>query len=326
MNIMENKRVAAVAVVMALAFGGICFYGFDRYTELKDTQKQIAELNNKLEDYANEDIPPNAKNRDLISQAAKEAKSLSDNLHADLLQYAEFCKDARGAADQEVYKPISHPQEVQNNLRALVSSLSAYAAEKGCTLGAENQAPEGDPAPVGKFGNLVKYENAVPVEADAPYDNFLLYAENAVMRHIIDAGAPAIRKIYARELPDAAERKGNPVRLSFEVAFTAKRSDLINPADPSTLSVLPQVLNKITHDKRFFFIPTGLAVNTRESLPGNGREYFAEMAAQNNAEDSEETPANAAAVPIAMQLIGKPDETVEVYLTLQVLYFTSDKF
>ena len=327
MNIMENKRVAAVSLVMALAFGGICYYGYGRYTDLKATQTRISEISNKLEDYSAESNPPNAKNRDLVTQAAKDAKELRDKLYADLLQYASFCMAGQGAQvatgepsapapkGANAYMPVSNPNAFQHNFTALMGALGSYAAEKGCTL---------DPS-VARFGNYSEFEKNTAKEEDVPYLNFLLYAANNAVREIIDSGAPSIKKLYFRELPGAAERKDKIVRLSFEVAFAAKRSQLIDPAKQETLSVLPQVINKLTHDKRFFYIPTGLAVNTRENLPAITPEVFAVSAA---AEDDEEVSAAAdgQTAPLALPHVGKGDETVDIYLTLQVLYFTSDKF
>lgn len=331
MNIMENKRVALIALVMALAFGGICYYGYDRYTALQSYKAQIAETSSTLENYASETNPPNAKNRDLISQAAEKAKELRDSLYNDLLQYASFCMAGQGAqvavsgaqqsaspapTGDNAYKPVTNPNAFQHNFGALSASLADYAKDK-CSFAA------GEGASPAKFGNFSLYEKDAAKEEDVPYLNFLIYAADDVMRHIIDSGAPAIKKIYFRELPEAAERKDKIVRLSFEVMFTAKRSDLIAPANATSQSVLPQVLNKIPHDKRFFFIPTGVAVKTSDSLPDNDRLAFDAIAnAIDDDDDSEEQQPATVAIP----LTGKPDETVDVYLTLQVLYFTTDKF
>ena len=329
MNIMENKRVAAISLVMALAFGGICYYGYGRYTDLKATQARISEISNKLEDYSAESNPPNSKNRELVTQAAKDAKELSDKLNADLLQYASFCMAGQGAQlatgeaaapapkGADAYMPVSNPNAFQHNFTSLMSALGSYAAEKGCTL---------DPA-VARFGNYSEFEKNTAKEEDVPYLNFLLYAANNAMRQIIGSGAPSIKKIYFRELPDATERKDKIVRLSFEVAFTAKRSQVIDPAKPETLSVLPQVINKLTHDRSFFYIPTGVAVTTRENLPAINPELFASPVAEDELDD-DAASASAAEQKLSLALpqVGKEGETVDVYLTLQVLYFTSDKF
>lgn len=339
---MENKRVAAIALVMAVAFGGICYGGYGRYKDLKTAQAKISEIRNKVEDFTSASITPKPKNRDLITQAAKDAKGLKESMYADLLNYATFCMAGQGAQSPapaaeggeapapapvgvDAYRPVTHPAQFQANLKGLIGSLSRYAAEKGCELGLSSG---GEATSVDKFGNYSHFENAVPTQEDVSYYNFLLYAANETLRHIIDAGAPSIKKIYFRELPDAAARKDKYVRLSFEVAFTAKRSELVNPANPDTQSVLPKVINKLTHDKKFFFIPTGVSVTTRENLPSAGAEAFV-IAAEATA-DSEEEENEAAAQErvsiVALPQTGKSSDTVDVYLTLQVLYFTSDKF
>lgn len=343
---MENKRVAAITLVMALAFGGICYYGYGRYNVLKETQAKISEIDRKLEDYASESIPPKAKNRDLITQAAKDAKSLRDNLYADLLQYASFCIAGQGAqassADGQsaspiptganAYMPETNPNQFQANLKALISSLGKYANEKGCVLGVPGQ--NSADYNVARFGNYSVYEGSAAKQENTPYLNFLIYAADDVMRHIIDSGAPSIKKLYFRDLPEVSPNRDKLVRLGFEVVFTAKRSDLINPEDPTSQSVLPQVINKITHDKLFFFIPTGIAVapsvkNLPEAelaLLDAADAAAAEAVAGESEEENETTPAEPLPMKVATPLVGKSSETVDVYLTLQVLYFLSDKF
>lgn len=340
MNIMENKRVAAVALASIVVFGGICYYGYGRYSELKASQAKIAENNNKLADYAEQKIPPLAKNRNAITQAAKEAKALRDALYNDLLQYASFCIAGQGAQSPAAdggqqpapvagkgYLPATKSLDYQANLKNLIANIAAYAEQKGCTLG--DPAQPGDAGSPARFGNYNGHVNSPPNEEDVPYVNFMAYAADAAMRHIIDAGAPSVSKLYFRELP--ASRKDKYLRLGMEIAFTAKRSDAVNPQDPTSMSVLPQVLNKLTHDKRFFFIPTGVAVTTRGSLPDASRAVF-DTAAGNDeiSENGEETSGadeeSAANAPIAVQRTGSPDDVVNVYITLQVLYFPSDKF
>lgn len=331
---MENKRVAAISLVMALAFGGICYYGYGRYTDLKSTQAKITEISNKMEGYATESNPPNEKNRELVTQAAKEAKELHDKLQNDLLQYATFCRAGQGAQSAPVkgafaalptavpYKPESNPNTFQHNFTALMAALGRDAAAKGCLL---------DPT-VARFGNYSEYDKNTAKAEDVPYLNFLLFAANNALLTVVDSGAPAIKKVFFRELPDDAERKEKIVRLSFEIAFSAKRSQLIDPAKPETLSVLPQVLNRLTHDSRYFYIPTGLAVNTRENLPAASPELFAAAAAAASSETTEEqeddpiTGEVQKRTILAVPQVGKESETVDVYLTLQVLYFTSDQF
>ena len=325
MNIMENKRVAAISLVMALAFGGICYYGYGRYNELKETQVKLQKNTEKIERFANEDNPPNAKNVEAATKAVATAKELHDNLQKDLLKYAAFClagegaqTDAGAAAVKAAvnYMPETNANKFQSNFTTLMAGLGARAKEKGCTLDAT----------AARFGNYSAYEKDTAKAEDVPYLNFLLFAANNVLLTAIDSGAPTIKKVYFRELPDAAARKDNILRLSFEVAFTAKRSQLIDPAKPETLSVLPQVLNKITHDSRFFYIPTGVTVTTSGNLPAPSTEQLTLISdSAENSETDEITGEVKTTELLAAPQVGTENDTVDVYLTLQVLYFTSDK-
>lgn len=333
MNIMENKRVAAISLVMALAFGGICYYGYGRYSALKKTQAQIAEKVSTLESYTEESNPPNAKNRELATQAAKEAKELHDKLRDDLLRYASFCLAGQGAQTGAAlgaatgpktpvpYMPEGDPNKFQHNFKALKAELLRCAQEHNCKLAENNNAG---------YGNYNRYEREAAKAEDVPYLNFMLFAVNNLLLNVIESGAPAIKKVYIRELPPAAERKDKMLRLSFEIAFTAKRSQVIDPANPNSLSVLPQVLNKITHDSRYFYIPTGVAVFTPGSLPEMSSTVFEEVRpAADEMVDELDTAENAqeTAGIMAVPRLGTGDEKVDVFLTMQVLYFnSSDQF
>ena len=323
MNIMENKRLAAVSLVMALAFGGICYYGYGRYSALKETQAKITELNNRLEDYASESNTPTAKNRELATQAAKDTLELSKKLDDDLQNYATFCVAGQGSQSgmpmsavpgpkaAVEYKRESNPNTFQHNFTALVAALGEKATQSGCQI---------DPA-AAHFGNFSKYEKETATADEVPCLNFFLFAVNNAALTVMDSGAPAIRKIYFRA-PEPAAQKDGMTRLSFEIAFTAKRSELIDPAKPETLSVLPQVINKLTHDSHYFYIPTGMAVYTRESLPEADMSKLPVDASSATGEEDEVTGEVAQQRQLlAAPLVGKADETVDVYLTLQVLYF-----
>lgn len=344
MNIMENKRVAAIALLMAVAFGGVCYYGYGRYAELKENLTKIDEVNSEIQSYAKKPIPPKAKYRDQITQAAKDAKQLSDNLHTDLLRYASFCVAGQGTQSGEPvmklvdpptgvgqYMPVSQSSAFQANLRKLSAALVERAKEAGCTLGAPGQTAGS--FNVAKFGNLSSFDTtAAAKEEEVPYLNFLIFAGDDVMRHIIDAGAPSINRIYFHKEPMGEVRKGDSMmRLGIEVAFTAKRSDLVNPELPDTHSVLPQVINKLTHDSRFFFIPTAVAVvptDAGKDLPENDLALLDVVDNTQTEADEQDEAANEPAdkTKAAAPLLGKPDETVEVFISLQVLYFPNDKF
>lgn len=323
MNIKENKRVTAVAAVMGLAFVGLCYYGYDRYSALQSTQARINEINRQVEAYSDEDIVPTAKNSEAISQAAKEAKEYGAKLTAEMSQYAAFCL----AGKSDVYKPITSPIAFQSKLKELVGAMAAYANGK-CTFGAEDR-PGDDASGVSKFG-LGQFELQPPREADVPYYGFLLHAINGTMKHIIDAGSPSIKKVYCRPLPEEADRKAKYIRLGYEVAFTAKRSEVINPENPESFSVLPQVINKLAHDKDVYYIVTGLVVKdpNDNSQPEANVERLnptVAPAAGEGAEPEEGAEATEDNAKVAEPLVGNPDDTVDVFMNIQVLYFTTDK-
>lgn len=339
MNIMENKRVAAIAFVMALAFGGVCYYGYDRYEALKEYQSKIEDVSAQMAIYEDESIPPREANREEITKAAKSAKELHDKLQKTLLMYASFCTAGQGAQDASAlqgyvapvpkgvhkYEYLTNPAAFQTAFKAMIASLSSLAEEKGCTLGSSSQS--GSDLSVAKFGNYSRYELDMPTGENTPYINFLAHAADEALSHIIEAGAPTIKKIYFRELPDAAERKAPIVRLGMEIAFTAKRSEWVKAGDPDSVSVLPQVINRLTHDPHFFFIPTGISVTPSvKNLPEPDINTLIDPDVAADDDDEEDVSPSERSEKLAAPHLGKPDETVDVYLTLQVLFFTSDKF
>lgn len=309
MNIMENKRVTAIAALMAIAFVGICYKGYERYSELKDTQAKIAQVNSKIESYTSSEIPPTAKNSEMVVQAANEVEQLASALSKDISKYVNFCMKGESGAEtnSRAYKPAVTPVAFQNRLKELSAAIAEQAAGK-CQL--NNGA--------GDFG-MTSLKNQAPKEVDAPYLNFLLSAINRAEQHIIAAGAPSIDRVYCAPLPEeeiGARRKPEFFPLSFEIAFTAARSEVIDPAKADTLSVLPQVFNKLVQDGDFFFIITGMAVSTPGNLP-----IFNNGSSAPEAEGSESNQESRSATLVT----GSADERVNVHITLQVLYFTTDK-
>ena len=306
MNIMENKRVTAIAVLMAAGFGALCYKGYENYSALKATQSEIAAKIDKVEGYRSEELPPTAKNSQLVVQAANEVEKLAAELTKDVEKYAIFCvKNKEGKDAQNNVTPVSF----QNRLRALSSQIVQDAGGH-CVL--HNSS--------GDFG-MTSLKNQAPTELAAPYYNFLLTAVNGALHHIIAAGAPTIERVYCAPLPEeemTARKQAAYFPLSFEVAFTAKRSEVIKADDPSTYSVLPQVLNKLAQDPNVFYIVTGMAVSAIQNAPV----VSGSSAAVSPAEASAETPQTTRKASL---LLGSPDEQVNVHLNIQALYFTTDK-
>lgn len=308
MNIMENKRVTAIAVVMAAGFGTLCYKGYENYSALKVAQREIAAKIDRVESYSQDKLPPTLENKKLIEKAAADVEKLAAELSKDIEKYAVFCEKGQGGNDALRYMPGASPVAFQNRLRALSTQIGTEANGK-CAL--QNGA--------GDFG-MTSLKNQAPTELAAPYYNFLLTAVNGALQHIIDAGAPSIERVFCAPLPEeemSARKKAPYFPLSFEVAFTAKRSEVINADNPDTFSVLPQVLNKLTQDPNMFYIVTGMAVSAQQNAPiASGSASAAAPAPEGGLEGEVATPKKASL------LLGAPGEQVNVHLNIQVLYFT----
>lgn len=312
MNIMENKRVTVIAFLMAIAFGGICHYAYGRYQAFQETRAKIEQERSKLDGYASEDLPPTQKNSRLLVQASGSVGQLAADLRRTMEAYAKSCtslgKDVQG-------RSIA-PDRFQKEVNDMTAKIAAYAAEKKCSLSA-------DAAALG----LNEYKTASATERDAPYLNFLLHSADALVRHVVDAGSPSIKRLYCAPLPEeqvGARRQPKFFPLELEISFTARASARdIDTSKEETLSVLPRVINALNGDKNFFFTITGLSVKTASNLPmlAPYRAPAARTAAADPLKEQQEAPA---ADPVAQQLTGSVDSSVDVSITLQVLYFTRD--
>lgn len=306
---MENKRVTALAALMLIIFGFLCYYGYGQYRILTEAQAKIDEERSKLEGYQEDKLPPTRENSRYLSRAATDISHLVDELRGNLETYARACR-AEGTDIR--------PDRFQKEVNDMTARIAAYAQEKKCALASEAAAL-----------GLNEYKTASATERDAPYLNFLLHAADNVVRAVIDSGAPAITRFYCGPLPEetlSARKQPAYFPLEMEISFTARRSAVdIDPAKEETLSVLPRVINSFVSDKKYFLIITGIAVNSTETLPmmpaykapvEGGDELIPPSA---DAEEREEDSR-----PTAKLITGR-DGIVNVHVTLQVLYFTTDK-
>lgn len=311
---MENKRVTAIALLMAIAFGGICHYAYGRYQAYVRAQERIDQERSKLEGYASEDLSPTRENSKALVQASGAADELAGKLRHDMEGYAKAClslgKDAKG-------NPIPaavFPKEVTD----MTAKVTAYAAQKNTKLSA-------DAAALG----LNEYKTASPNDQEVPYLNFILHAADALVRHVIDSGSPAVKRLYCPPPPeDRVKARKQPAffPLEMEITFVTRRSKQdIDTAKEETLSVLPRVINSLLADKGHFFIITGLSVKTEGNLPMLAPYKASAAAGTDPMSGNEESNAPAPAEPVAKMITGSPDSEVDVSLTLQVLYFTTDK-
>lgn len=308
MNIMENKRVTLLSVLFVAAFGFLVYFGYQQYQDILSTQEEIDSTRAKVESYADEDLPPTRENSQFLAKATTTVDSLAADLRARLEVYAKACR-GQGA-------DIS-PARFQKDVNDMTAKIANYASSKGCTL-----SP--DAAALG----LNEYKTASATDRDAPYLNFLLHAADNLVREVVDSGAPSIRRFYCAPLPEdkLSARKPSPYfPLDVEIAFTARRSQVdIDTAKEDTLSTLPRVINAIVNDPHYFYIITGVSVKTPETLPMLSAYKPATAPVGDSLEQPEAAPAGTD-TPIAQQITGKADSQIVVSLTLQVLYFTTDK-
>ena len=304
MNILENKRVLGLSVVFALAFGGLTYYGFDRLSAYDSAKKELEDINNRVMDFEQDEYPPTAATRKAMTAAAKKMDETLKALKADFAGYAAKC-----TGDGKNISSV----EFQNQVRATIDELSHSAADKGCKL-------SGAAADLG----MAQFKNAAATADDVPYRSFQLKAAKRVADIVVNSGAPELEKMYCASLPDPKVRKKKThFPLSMEVVFKAKRSEVAE-AGKAPVSVLPTVLNSLAADKDFFFKVTGLWVASSEpNLPAiDPYQGPAEDASQGDdiTAEAEAKPETDARI-IAQRKTGAPEETVNVHMNLQVLYF-----
>lgn len=315
MNIIENKRVLAISALFALAFGGLVYYGYGRSADFEKAKSQLDDISSRIQDYDASEFPPTPENRKAIVEASKQVEQISNIMQQELDRYAAACY-----GDGKRITPV----EFQNQVRASIDEVSRLAARKGCKL--SNPAVD--------LG-MASFKNAAATESEVPFRSFQLKAVRRVAEDIINSGAPVLDKIYCSPLPEEATNTRKPADyfpLSFQVAFSAKRSEVTDGKTQEKLSVLPQVINKILADKEYFLIITGISVSSEGNLPPiQSWQPPVQTAPQgddltSSSEEGESTAAASAPVrTIATRKTGDPQETVRVHLNMQVLYFNPAK-
>lgn len=307
MNILENKRVLALSAVFALAFGGLVYYGYDRMTALDKAKAELDSINTTVLDYEQAEFPPTASTSKAMKAAAKKVEDTLKTIKADFATYESKCIGDGKAV---------HSVEFQKQVRGAIDDLARAAEEKGCRVSSSA-------ADLG----MATFKNSAATADEVPFRCFQLKAAKRVADIVLDSGAPVLEKIYCAPLPEPKARKAANFPLSLEVAFVAKRSEVQDGKVP--VSVLPQVMNRLTADKDFFFKVTGLWVAAKEAnLPAIDA-YQAPAEDPNQGDDVTASGEGSAAAEgavrqIAVRKTGSPDETVHVHINLQVLYFNSN--
>ncbi len=305
MNILENKRVVGLSAVFALAFGGLVYYGFGRTADFAAAKTALNSINEQVLEFEQAEFPPTESTRKSVRAAAKKVNETLAALKKDFASYADKC-----VGDGKVISSV----DFQNEVRGTIDDLGRSASEKGCQLGSAA-------ADLG----MGAYKNSAATAEEVPFRSFQLKAAKRVADVVVDSGSPLLDKVYCAPLPEEkARKKAAHFPLGIEVAFTAKRSEVVDGQVP--VSVLPKVLNALSTDKDFFFKITGLWVGTNEgNLPPIDSTQPASQDPNQGDELGSEGPAP---VPegqqIAVRKTGSPDETVRVHINLQVLYFTAN--
>ncbi len=314
MNIIENKRVLALSVLFALAFGGLVYYGYGRSADFESAKSQLDDISSRFQDYDASELPPTPENKKAVVDASKQVERVSDSMRAELDKYAAACY-----GDGKRITPV----EFQNQVRASIDEVSRLAAQKGCKI--SNPALD--------LG-MASFKNAAATEAEVPFRSFQLKAVRRVAEDIINSGAPVLDKVYCAPLPEEAtntRKAADYFPLGVQIAFSARRSEVTDGKTPEKLSVLPQVINRILADKDFFLIITGVSVASEGNLPPmlpwqaptQGAPQGDDLTTSEEGESAE--AATPAVRTIASRKTGDPQETVRVHLNMQVLYFNPAK-
>ncbi len=298
MNISENKRVAIVAAIFGLAFCGIMYQGYTTYSAAEEDNKQLENIRAEFENYNASEFPPTTASLNTLRKAQEKAVSLNKEFSATIDRYA--------SATRAQTQGINTPVDLQNTLNASITAMKKEAELKKVTWA--NAAAD--------LG-MKEFKNSAASPKTVPYRAFRLASVKNLAGTIIDAGAVAVDKIYCAPLPEDADtsvrRAPAYIPLGIEVSFTAKRS------------TLPQVLNALVKDKTFFYLITGVGVESDINLPSISP--YKDPVVSDGDLPIEDPEAPVGDVPledessIARPMTGLDKETVRVHLNLEVLYF-----
>ncbi len=301
MNISENKRVLALSVAFLAAFGGLSYYGYSRSSDFKAAQASLTEIEDSFAGYGSAEHAPTQENLKALRSALDAVARAHKDLQADMEKYAVACY-----GDGKVIRP----GDFQNEVRQAIARVADLASNAGATVA----------NPAADLG-MAQFKNALAMEKDIVCRSFQLKAVERMVSIILEAGAPALEKVFCAPLPEDDARKEAVFPLGFEVAFTAKRSQL------------PAILNKIVGERDFFYTITGISVLNGTTLPGIDpyTPVDAQPVAPSTGDELAGEGEAAAPAPatsdkrIATRKTGAPEETVRVHLVMQVRFFTPGK-
>ncbi len=299
MNISENKRVVLLAAVFGVAFIGIMYKGYESYSAAKESSAQLGDIRAEFENYNVAEFPPTTASLSTLRKAQEKAVALNKELESAMGRYA--------AATKSSTQGINTPVDFQNSVNAAIAATKKDAEAKKVKLG-----------PGAADLGMANFKNTAAIASEVPYRAFMLAAVKNITSIIIDAEAVAVDKIYCGNLPKEADTGARNVPeyfpLNMEVSFTAKRG------------TLPQVLNSIVKNKSFFYLITGISVESDISLPSIARYEEPVLSGEDAPLADGDVPIGDAPLEdessIARPMTGLPDESVRVHLNLEVLYFS----
>lgn len=293
MNISENKRIAGITVLFAIAFGGLVYYGFDCAGQADESMSKLDSIRNDYSGFEESNIQPTPDNVKALKKICDEAKAKRQELEAMMEGYRKVCTgDGVSMAATDYLVRIKQDR----------AEVKKKAEEKKCNLA-------GNAASFGKEDR--DFETAPESVRVAPL-YFQHRVVSSLVNKLVDAGASAVESIYCAPLPEITYGEGDdwetePMR--FEIDFRVPRG------------VLGPVLNDIMSNREYFMTITGMYVNNENTLPA--MDAFTPPAAPADPAAAPANPAENSApqAPVAVLKTGSDTENVRVHLNIQVLYF-----
>ncbi len=311
MNFLENKRAAALTGVFALAFVGLMTLGYMKSTEAEAIKKESTANENTLQTITRSALAPKAETKAVLNKATKSLQTRIATLKADLKPYTDTCKAI--TADAISKELLFHPE----HLGAARSWLSKKAAATGCEI------PGAEGFTFGLDRNYNERNDAATTET-TPFLLYQLNAARTLAGYVADAGAVSLDRMYCEPVP--GEEDGKYTSLHIELTFTAKRGNI--PSDSAHTSVSTQVQNAIldgkgeivlrqeeSKDARYLFKIKGINANSNNTYePIDSYSEPFQTAGDDTAEPTS----------IAKRKVGTEDETVQINLIVEAIYFSQN--
>lgn len=311
MNILENKRATALTGVFALAFVGLMAMGYMKSTEADAINKEASTNENALRSATGSALAPNAETKAVLNKATKSLQARAAIIKADLKPYTATCKAI--TADAISKETLFHPE----HLGAARNWLNKKAGATGCEI------PGAEGFTFGLDRNYNERNDAATTET-TPFLLYQLNAARTLAGYVADAGAVSLDRMYCEPVP--GEEDGNYTSLHIELTFTAKRGNI--PSDGAHTSVVSQIENAIldgkgeivlrqeeSKDARYLFKIKGINANSNNTYePIDTYSEPFQTAGEANTE-----PAS-----IAKRKVGQEDETVQVNLIVEAIYFSQN--